>query len=220
MVTCVGIAFVARLLPALLLPSGAAFDIASSAIVGSLLRLSHDVYPAPLAEGRHPYFPLQLFIDALAHRLATDYRLPFPVLVKVVPVPADVLLTLLITRVSSRRPLETCATIAVLSSVHPGAVSVCAYHGQFDAEPLLAAVLAALAIASGRVFLAGLLLGVAIALKPWPALFVPVFIGCVPQWRQRGTLLIASRLAPLACVALYRSMIPGSWVPVVATVVS
>jgi hypothetical protein len=213
----VGLAFVARLVPALLLPSGAAFDIASYAIVGSLLRLGHDVYTAPLAEGRHPYFPLQLFINALAHLLATDYHLPFPVLVKVVPVLADVLLTLLITRVS----LATRATtVGFLYAVHPVAVYVCAYHGQFDAEPLLVAMLAAFAISSGRVFLAGLLLGVAIALKPWPALFLPLFLGCISQWQQRSMLLIGSSLAPLACVALYRSMVPGSWVPMVATIVS
>jgi len=219
-VTCVGLAFVTRFVPVVLLPSGAAFDIASYAIVGSLLRLGHDIYTAPLAEGRHPYFPFQLFINALAHRLATEYGLPFPVLVKVTPVLADVLLTLLITRVSLRLPLATGETVGFLYAVHPVAIYVCAYHGQFDAEPLLAAMLAALTIATGRVFLAGLLLGVAIALKPWPALFVPLFIGCVPQWRQRGALLIGSSLVPLACVALYRAMIPGSWVPVVATVVS
>src|SRR5262249_13144977 len=52
------------------------------------------------------------------------------------------------------------------------------YHGQFDALPSLFSILAAgfMAGRRPRSVPAGLLLGVAMALKPFPALLVPVFI--------------------------------------------
>ena len=67
---------------------------------------------------------------------------------------------------------------AALYALSPIAILISGHHGQFDALPTLFSVLAAglMLGAAPRPWAAGLLLGLSIALKPSPALLVPVFM--------------------------------------------
>lgn len=212
------ITLIVRAVPALLLPSGAAFDTTSYAIVGSLIRTGHDIYTTPLAQGRHPYLPLQLYAYAAAHWLATTKGLPFAPLTKAPPIVADGIIAVTLTWLGQRR--WDSWHLGLWYAFQPIAIYVSAYHGQFDAEPALAGLLAGLAIEAGHGTVAGLWLGLGILLKLWPAFFAPLLIWRLTRWQARATAAFSIAIVPLLGIACYRWLFPGSWSAVITPALS
>jgi hypothetical protein len=202
-----GVALVARLVPALILGQGGGFDIDSFRVVSGLVLRGEDVYLAPAALDRYPYLPLQMYWMAGAAWLASVVPLPFGFLVKLAPISADVGIALAISRLLSAGPDSAGRGLkgGLSYALHPVAVFVSAYHGQFDAIPLFLTLLAVLA-AAGSAGWAGGWLGLAILDKSWPVLFVPSFLSQLRGSRRRWQFLAALALVPAIGVAVYLAM--------------
>lgn len=237
--TIVLLALAVRVLPAIVLPSGAVFDTESYRIVADLVRAGQDVYTHPDAEGRHPYLPLQMYVMALARWLSLSFDLPFPLLVKLPAILADVAITALLyqagrklwgtqelpsSAVGWRAPsVDPASFLALLYALNPIPLYVAAYHGQFDALPLLCALLAWYWLqfhgtaASGQLA-AGLLLGFGVLDKTWPAIFLPLFLLRLPGLAARVRLAGGTALPVAAGTALYLTFWPGTLWGVLSTV--
>jgi Glycosyltransferase family 87 len=80
----------------------------------------------------------------------------------------------------------------------PITVLVSAVHGQMEPLCLLLALGAFLALRSRpRAALAGVLIGLAISVKTWPALFLPALLLALPGWAARARLLAAAAVVGL-----------------------
>jgi hypothetical protein len=141
-----------------------------------LTRSGRNVYASEI---RYPYFPGWLAIEMAVYQLSVQWRLPFWAAVRGAIVVGDTLLCFALWWAAGRAwgPARG-RWAATLYSLNPIAILVSGYHGQFDALPSLFSILGAgfLIGRRPRAVPAGLLLGVAMALKPFPALLVPVFM--------------------------------------------
>lgn len=178
----VALAFIVRLVPALVLDRGASYDIESYHLVGAAVLAGHSPYPL-FGWFRYPYLPAQMYISAAALFLSTAYHFPLVVLAKLPSVFADsVLAGILLVGLRRHGYAEARAlTAGCLYAINPISVLVTAYHGQFDALPLFCLVLAWawLARQDGLHYTGvGIALGCAILLKTWPLLLLPAYL-CV-----------------------------------------
>jgi hypothetical protein len=198
------IAAVARLVPALVLPLGADYDIESFRMVTDALLGGREVYAASL--GRHPYLPFQMFIMGGMALLSRATGLPYVVAIKLPAIAADVALTGLIyytlTRQGARR--ETAVTLALLYALNPVSLVVSAYHGQFESVTLLLLVVSWLLWHFGRrAHGSAAVLGLAILNKTWPIVLLPVML---LRGRNHRSRLVYGALAlgvPVLATVLY-----------------
>lgn len=195
---------VARLVPNLILPVGATYDIDSYGIVSDLVRQGADVYSDPATRNRHPYLPLQMYWMAAARSMAISNNLSFVKIVRMAPILADVAIALLVFRMllGRRQVVAEGLMGGLLYALNPVPVFVSAYHGQFDALPLLG-ILLAIQATTQRPGRAGGWLGLAILNKSWPVLVLPVLLQSVRSWSGRVRLLIGVIAVPLLAVTLY-----------------
>lgn len=197
------IALAVRLVPMLALPIGAAYDIESYEIVGGLVLNGSDVYSSPEAEDRHPYLPLQLYWSGLSRLVENQTALPFPKIVKVLPVIADAAIALVLFLILRRKSGHSAAFLGgLLYALNPVPVYVSAYHGQFDALPALFILLSFYWL-EGSPFLSGGMLGLGILSKSWPALALPSLLSAMQTWPRQVRFLIACSLVPLSGMLIY-----------------
>ena len=205
------VALIARLIPLLLLPVGAGYDIESFKLVSDALLKGEEVYTSA-ARGRHPYLPLQMYIIGATAYLSQITPLPFIVWLKLPSVLADLFVTALIFRVFRRwgksKPIAT--FWALLYALNPISVLVSAYHGQFDSIPALMLLLSWYIWQFRRyVKRSAAFLGLAILDKTWPAIFLPVIFIRLPDHRRRIIYTIISLGIPIlfstAYVLIYNS---------------
>jgi hypothetical protein len=124
--------------------------------------------------------------------LASDASgVPFTVLVKLPPIAADVFLAVFLCRTIG-------PTAGLVYALHPIAVLITGYHGQFDSLMLASAFVAWYLFDAWqgwrRVISSGLALGLGIWFKPVPLVLVPVLLFRLPTWPQRlafGALSVA-----------------------------
>jgi Gpi18-like mannosyltransferase len=192
------IALLVRLVPAVLLPRGAEYDIDSFRRVAETLLKGDTVYDSPLVAGRHPYLPFQLYLIWGAGYLSHVSTLPFVFVVKLAPILADAALTVLIFKIAlnSGEALASAFSLSLLYALNPIAILVSAYHGQFDGETVLQLGLAWYfwhfnGREARRFGCSALMLGLAILNKSWPAIFC---LSCLFGSGQRNN---ASRTLPL-----------------------
>jgi hypothetical protein len=135
----------------------------------------------------YPYFPGWLDLEWANWALSRFLVAPFWLTIRGMIIAADVLTCFAIwwagTILHGPGRGRWAATIYALS---PIAVIVSGYHGQFDAIPTLLTVLA-LGLATRRASpIVGALIGLAIAVKPYPAALAPAFLRVANlTWRQR-----------------------------------
>ncbi len=200
----VAVSLLARLVPELLLPVGAAYDITSYGIVGDLVHQGRDIYASPAALNRYPYLPLQLYWMAFAGSLSDGAHLPFVAVVRLAPIAADVGIALVLWT-SLRRSVELSRFAfqgALLYAINPLPVLVSAYHGQFDAIPLLCILLAMRSLPA-LPLVAGGWLGLGILDKSWPVLLGPSLLLIAQSWRGRLRFVAGVALVPLAGIVIY-----------------
>jgi len=196
------LAALVRLLPALWLPVGAGYDIASFHMVTDALLGGREVYAAAL--GRHPYLPFQMFIMGGMAALSAATGLPFVVAIKLPALLADVAIAGLIYRlVASRRGRDWAAYAALLYALNPVSLLVSAYHGQFEAVTLLLLVVAWALWERQRVGAAAAALGLAILNKTWPVVLLPVFLMRLATWRARILHTLVALGIPALAVVVY-----------------
>jgi hypothetical protein len=209
------VALFVRLLPLLLLPVGAGYDIDSFRLVGDAFLNREEIYTSA-ARGRHPYLPLQMVAIGATTYLSNVTPLPFVVWVKVPGVIADVLITAVIYKTFQRwgERKETAVFFALLYALNPISVMVSAYHGQFDAIPVLLLLLSWSAWHFGRhLTRSAALLGFAILDKTWPILFLPVVFIRLPDNRRRLMYSLISLGIPIAFTAAYVLIMDSNPVP-------
>jgi hypothetical protein len=196
------IALFARLIPNMILPMGAEYDIESFRIAGSLILQREDVYASPLAIDRHPYLPLQMYWMAFAVWLAESLHLPYVTVVRLLPILADLGVALLLFQIMRSRDELAAFQGALWYALNPIPVFVSAYHGQFDALPILLMMVAYFYL--GRTgWVSGTWLGFAILAKSWPVLALPALIQGARTLRAKGYLLLFASLVPLLGVIAY-----------------
>jgi hypothetical protein len=197
------IGLTARMVPNLVLPMGAGYDIESYRIVGDLVSRGQDVYSSPDTVNRHPYLPLQMYWMAFSSWIAGDYHLPFVQTVRMAPIVADVALSLfLFFRLKRSREPRDALLGGLIYALNPVPVFVSAYHGQFDALPLFAIVMA-LHLIEESPLLAGGWLGLGILDKSWPVLAFPSLFNSNRSWRARLFFVAAMVVLTAFGVALY-----------------
>lgn len=204
------VALLIRLVPALLLPVGAQYDIESYRRVAAVVLQGGDVYSGALVAGRHPYLPLMLYLLAAVARASQVTGLAFVQLVKLPFVLADVGVVVLLYRVCRRlgRPAEEAVVPALLYALNPIPVLVSAYHGQFDALPALLALLAwshlRLRVTfARRVLASACFLGLAVLVKSWPIILLPILLRQLPSLKQRLAYAAVTGAIPAAAVLVY-----------------
>ncbi len=224
------VALIARLVPMLLLPVGAGYDIESFQLVGEAFLNGEEVYTSA-ARGRHPYLPLQMYLIGLTTYLARITPLPFIIWLKLPSILADVAITGILFQVFRRWGSAQGAAVswALLYAVNPISVLVSAYHGQFDSMPTLLLLLAWFTWHFGQhVKRSAVFLGFAILNKTWPFIFFPVLFIRLPNNRRRliytlislgipiiftlgYVIFYASDPLPMLRRALTHAGVPGFW---------
>jgi hypothetical protein len=138
--------------------------------------------------------------------------LPFVFTIKLPAIMADVAMTAVIYHIGRRwgyAPIRA-AFPALLYALNPLSIVVAAYHGQFDAIPLLLLLLSWYYWHFGRrLGLSAVALGLAVLSKTWPLLFLPVVLSRLPsarKWLVYGTVTMA---IPILFTALYLLFFPA-----------
>jgi Gpi18-like mannosyltransferase len=204
------VALCVRLIPNLFLPMGAGYDIESYQIVGNLVLHKENVYTSQEAMRRHPYLPLQMYWMAFSLWFAQTFNLPFVKIVRLAPIFADAGIATWITfRLHNRLPLPSAFRGGLLYALNPITVFVSAYHGQFDAIPVLL-TLVAIEVIEVSPLGSGLVLGLGILDKSWPVLALPSLLAAVRNWRQRFSLALGCVLIPALGTLAYALLFKAS----------
>ena len=137
-----------------------------------VLDVSWDPYQAPHL---YPYPPMWVWVEAACEWLARHAGLSFAVLVKLPVLAAEIAIVALLARWGAERG-GAARWAPWIYALHPVAVLVSGFHGQFDSLALLMVLLAVRASERGRQDRAALVLAAGIALKSFPVLAVPVLL--------------------------------------------
>jgi hypothetical protein len=151
-----------------------------------LLDVSWNPYQAPRL---YPYPPVWMWVEAGSAWLARASGVSFALLVRLPVLGAELALVALLARMAGR-------SAAWAYALHPVSLLVSACHGQFDAIAMLFVLLAIVAQRAGRFDRAALALAVAIGLKSFPVVLLPMFLLDTPaRARIRWTLLATGPVA-------------------------
>lgn len=183
------VAFALRL-AAILASDRVVADVKRYERVGAhVLDVSWNPYAAPRL---YPYPPVWMWFEAASEWLARRGLGSFAVLVKLPVLAADLGLVALLGAMGRARGLGLAA--AWTYALHPVALLIGAFHGQFEALALLPLLLAMAAFEAGRLDRAALALAAAIAVKSFPVLLLPFFLLALPGTSARVRFLVLSTL--------------------------
>jgi Gpi18-like mannosyltransferase len=136
----IGVAFLVRLVPALILPNGAGYEMQVFREAADIFWRGESIYLVRVA---HPYLPFIIYWHVLADWLAENVGLYFVFWVKSLNLIVDSLIALIIfVGLSRYRAREIARKTAWLYVFNPITILVAVYQGQFDALPLFFVVLA------------------------------------------------------------------------------
>lgn len=163
----------------LIIPSLEIADVHSLKEMGQLYLNGINPY---LALNYNPYPPLAIYLEAATILLAQLTGISFPILEKIWPNLADLITGGLIfwylIKHGTQPKQATFWSLAFL--LNPISILISASHGQIDSIPTLLTILAILILvikpSSIRVYLSGLLIGLAVAIKPGPLMLIPLMI--------------------------------------------
>ncbi|HEV7503260.1 MAG TPA: glycosyltransferase 87 family protein [Vicinamibacteria bacterium] len=213
-----GVAFLLRAAAALLSDRTVADVLRYHKLGAHILDVSWNPYAAARL---YPYPPVWVWVEAGAEWLARHAAVPFPLAVKAPVVLADALLAGLIAA-WTHGTAGIARGAGWLYAVHPIALLVVGFHGQFDAVALLALVCALGWLREGRLDRSALALSAGIALKSFPVLVLPFALLFVERPRARvryaalAVLPVLLILAPFAIAdprALVRELFAYGGIP-------
>jgi len=207
------VAFLVRLIPALILPRGAAYEMHVFRQAAQVALEGQSVY---LSGVPHPYLPFLLYWLVSAHWLTEYIGLSFPFWVKVPSILAETATTgLVYSAIQQRRTKCNAIFGSWIYAVNPVTILVAAYQGQFDAIPLLC-VLSAWYLSefhSNRQWaltLSAFVLGVGVLSKVWPIILLPIVLLRLPHWRLWLRYTLTTAVVPAIGVLFYELLFPGS----------
>ncbi len=150
----------------------------------------------PLLSGRArgwPFLPTMAFVLAGELKIGLLAHLPWPVVGRIAPVVADLVIIPLVGRLAGEQRLLRGFQYAC----NPLAIMVCAIHGQLEPEVLMLGIAALLLARSRRGTSAGVLLGLSISIGIWSMLLAPGVLKTLPDWRQRVRTACAAAAVPV-----------------------
>ena len=168
----VAAAFVVRLAAILLSDRVVADVLRYRRVAEHVLDVSWNPYLAPRL---YPYPPLWVWVEAGSEWLARYSGLSFAVLVKLPVLAAEVGIVALLVRWGAARG-GAARWAPWIYALHPVAVLVTGFHGQFDSLALLMVLLAVRASERGRYDAAAFALAAGIAVKSFPILVLPALL--------------------------------------------
>lgn len=166
------LALVLRIVPALILRQGTAYEMYIFRETGRELLAGKYVL------GRMPYLPAFIYWMAGSDWLARTVGLDYTFWIKFPSILADVLLIGVLARYCDRHgsSLERRNQVLLLYALNPVTLLVSGYHGQFDTIPTLFLFLSLALLtpdsSQRESLLAGLSLGLGILAKTWPGILV------------------------------------------------
>jgi hypothetical protein len=194
------LALAVRLVPAWLLMAEVA-DVAGYHTTGAAVLRGDNVYAA---QALFPYLPYSQFLQAWALQLAALTHWRFDFLIKLPSIAGDAAAVPLIYAVARRQGRTTRAASlwALAWALNPVAILISAFHGNLMAvlPGLLVGALLAAEAARGSanrwplLAISSLLLGLAVALRAFPALLLPMFLALACASWSEATLYTAGSL--------------------------
>ena len=154
------IAVIIRLISLYLFRNITNYDLQSYLQVGELTLKGINIYP-DIANLHHPYFPLFLYVEAMAYKIGQIE------LIKIILILFD-LGILNLTYLLSKKNLKT----AFLYAINPVTILITTLHGQFDVIPVFFILLAIYWLNKKQELLSVLSFSFAILTKTWPILFI------------------------------------------------
>lgn len=210
LVALLAIGVVGRLLLAFT-TRGQGFDIGSFEMARDALRSDPLNLYASLNTPDAPHWPYPgAFLPWVAFSgwVSDGLGLRFDGLIQCAPIAADAALAYLVQaylghRGASERARLASAAVVMLA---PGFWVISGYHGQIDSVPCVLLVLGLLAWQrldgrAHRAVAAGGLVGLAVAIKQPPVLFLLALLPTSRSWREGATLVASAALVPLLSVA-------------------
>ena len=207
------VAFFVRIIPALVLPRGAQYEMGVFRQVAEATLNGQSVYLTTIP---HPHFPLQLYWFAAALWLNIRVGLEFVFWLKLPNILTEVAMTGLVYSAIQKAGNKKEALFgAWLYALNPVTTLVAAYQGQFDTTPLFLMVAACYLFEFhqnkrwGLVF-SSFVLGLGILSKTWPVMLLPIILLRLSNWRSRLGYTAISAAIPVIGTLLYELLFPGS----------
>ena len=214
------IALFVRLLPGMVLVQNSNYDIESYSLVANHVVAGEDVYSSPDVLGRHPYLPFEMYWMGLAKWISLQLHGQFTTVVKLLPIVADAIISLVIFIILRRSLPEHQAFFgSLVYALNPVPIMVSAYHGQFDSVALLFLVLGVWQASRSDLY-AGGWMGLGILAKSWPVLALPSLIISFNSNKQRWVILITSCAVPILGVIVYVFRFHARFVTVILNALS
>ncbi|HZY41250.1 MAG TPA: hypothetical protein VFF59_04530 [Anaerolineae bacterium] len=163
-----------------LLSPGVSYEMESYRIQAQAVLTGQNIYAATY---RYPYPPLWMYWPAAAVRLSETLGAPFYFWIKLPAIVADLIIGALIFTWPRAAQAHTAACQSAWYLFNPIVLIVSVLHGQFDPVVTLGMLGAARAWLARRWLLSALSLSVAIALKLFPVLLLPLFLIDLPSWK-------------------------------------
>jgi len=208
-----------RLIPAFVLAPQSNYDIESFSLVSSHVLNLEDVYTSTDTLTRHPYLPLQMYWLGACQWVSEKTAIPFPSLVRLLPILADIVIVWLIFSYFRKNQKVDPKYAALMYAVNPIAIYVSAYHGQFDSVPLLFLLLS-LIYAGTSVTKSGFWLGMGIWIKSWPVLAFPVIWTSFTSRKDRFKFFLYVLIPVLFGILLYSIWFPAGIISTVNNAIS
>ncbi len=211
-----------RLIPALLLPRGARYEMSVFQQAGELTLAHESVY---LAQVAHPYLPLQIYVFAAAAWLTDNVALAFPFWAKLPSIAAEAAMTgMIYLGVRRLRTPNLALTASWLYAFNPIVILVAAYQGQYDAIPMLFMVISWYTFdfhrtRRGGILLSSLALGLSVLAKTFPLMLLPILLLRMKGLRQWLVAILAVVAVPLLAALFYEWLFPHSLYPMAQRVV-
>lgn len=186
-------------------------DIASWEMVGEVLLQGQNPYKHTSFLRWPPLWMITIF--AIKH-LSLSLHLDFATLIKIPPITADVAIPVVIYYyfANKRRSISRGRLYAAMYVVNPISILVVAIHGQFDSITVLFLLLALYFVEGYKeeadLFIAAVLLSLAIFTKSWPLLLMPFFVAHVPGRKAKAAFIVVSLLPFLISVSTLYALTP------------
>lgn len=155
-----------------------------------------------LAQGKNPYEhthflrwpPLWMGVIFGVQHLADSLNWSFTTLIKIPPVVADAAIAIVLYYYfKSRQEIHRARLSSILYAINPISILIVAVHGQFDSITVLFLLWSLYFMErhtdESDVYVAAILLGLAIFSKTWPLLLLPLFISRISGFRAKVVFL-------------------------------
>lgn len=194
------IGLIIRLFLSLLFSNVVNHDTIGWATVGVATLQGDNIYPS-LASEYHAFFPLFLYINALAAWLQ-QFGISFMLVIKIICSLFDAGIVYLIYLLSKKNK-----TTAIMYALNPISIMIVCIHGQFESITVFFLLLGVYMLRGKKPTISGFVLGFAVAFKTWPLLFSIPLIKRV--WKKRYFFYIVSipLIVSIVYVYLYNSKI-------------